>query len=99
MRGRAYFAALGKRVNTSATENIPLALPGHEFEIVALDGNPVPTPHKVSVLALGVAERIDAVAAPKVRWDYTRFGLSRAAAAPPDVESRRRCAPGASPPS
>jgi len=29
--------------------------------VVALDGNPVPTPRKVRVLALGVAERIDAV--------------------------------------
>lgn len=48
-------------VNASATENIQLALPGHQFEVVALDGNPVPTPRKVNVLALGVAERIDAV--------------------------------------
>lgn len=48
-------------LNASATENIELALAGHQFEIVALDGNPVPTPRKVSVLALGVAERIDAV--------------------------------------
>jgi FtsP/CotA-like multicopper oxidase with cupredoxin domain len=47
--------------NASATENIQLALPGHQFEIIALDGNPVPTPRKVGVLALGVAERIDAV--------------------------------------
>ena len=57
---------LGERVmfrilNASATENIQLALPGHQFEIVALDGNPVPTPRKVEVLALGVAERIDAI--------------------------------------
>ena len=48
-------------LNASATENIQLALPGHEFEVVALDGNPVPVPQKVSVLALGVAERIDAI--------------------------------------
>ena len=48
-------------LNASATENIQLALPGHEFQVVALDGNPVPTPKKVSVLALGVAERIDAI--------------------------------------
>ena len=48
-------------LNASATENITLALPGHQFEVVALDGNPVPTPRKVSVLALGVAERIDAI--------------------------------------
>jgi FtsP/CotA-like multicopper oxidase with cupredoxin domain len=48
-------------LNASATENIQLALPGHQFEVVALDGNPVPTPQKVHVLALGVAERIDAI--------------------------------------
>ena len=48
-------------LNASATENLRLALPGHQFEVVALDGNPVPTPQKVSVLALGVAERIDAL--------------------------------------
>ena len=48
-------------LNASATENIQLALAGHEFEIVALDGNPVPTPRKTHVLALGVAERIDAL--------------------------------------
>lgn len=48
-------------LNASATENIQLALPGHQFEVVALDGNPVPTPRPVRVLALGVAERIDAV--------------------------------------
>lgn len=48
-------------LNASATENIQLALPGHTFEVVALDGNPVPTPRHVQVLALGTAERIDAV--------------------------------------
>ena len=48
-------------LNASATENIQLALPGHEFEVVALDGNPLPVPHRMSVRALGVAERIDAI--------------------------------------
>jgi FtsP/CotA-like multicopper oxidase with cupredoxin domain len=48
-------------LNASATENIQLALAGHEFEVVALDGNTVPTPSTVRVLALGSAERIDAV--------------------------------------
>lgn len=48
-------------LNASATENIQLAFPGHQFEVVALDGNPVPTPRTVRVLALGSAERIDAV--------------------------------------
>jgi FtsP/CotA-like multicopper oxidase with cupredoxin domain len=48
-------------LNASATENIQLALPGHRFQVVALDGNPVPHPQMVDVLELGTAERIDAV--------------------------------------
>jgi len=48
-------------LNASATETIELALPGHEFNVVALDGNPVPHPNKVKVLQLGSAERIDAI--------------------------------------
>jgi FtsP/CotA-like multicopper oxidase with cupredoxin domain len=48
-------------VNASATEVAHLALPGHRFEVVALDGNPVPTPATVDVLRLGTGERIDAV--------------------------------------
>jgi FtsP/CotA-like multicopper oxidase with cupredoxin domain len=48
-------------LNASATENIQLALPGHVFEIVALDGNPVPHPQPVPMLELGTAERIDAI--------------------------------------
>lgn len=48
-------------LNASATENIQLAFPGHRFQVVALDGNPVPRPQAVEVLELGTAERIDAV--------------------------------------
>ena len=48
-------------LNASATETIQLALPGHEFYVVALDGNPVPRRAKVKVLQLGSAERIDAI--------------------------------------
>jgi FtsP/CotA-like multicopper oxidase with cupredoxin domain len=48
-------------LNASATENIQLALPGHTFQVVALDGNPVPHPQAVEVLELGTAERIDAI--------------------------------------
>ncbi len=48
-------------LNASATENIQLALPGHVFQVVALDGNPVPHPQPVEVLELGTAERISAV--------------------------------------
>jgi FtsP/CotA-like multicopper oxidase with cupredoxin domain len=48
-------------LNGSATENIQLALPGHHFQVIALDGNPVPTRHTVDVLELGTAERVDAL--------------------------------------
>lgn len=48
-------------VNGSATENRSLALPGHTFIVLALDGNPVPNPSRVPVLWLGAAERISAV--------------------------------------
>ena len=47
-------------LNGSATEIRSLALPGHVFEVVALDGNPVPNPVKVPVLWFGTAERISA---------------------------------------
>jgi FtsP/CotA-like multicopper oxidase with cupredoxin domain len=57
---------LGERVlfhvlNGSATEIRSLALPGHSFQVVALDGNPVPNPAQVPVLWLGTAERISAL--------------------------------------
>jgi FtsP/CotA-like multicopper oxidase with cupredoxin domain len=48
-------------LNGSATEIRSLALPGHTFKVVALDGNPVPTPLEVPVLWLGTAERISAI--------------------------------------
>jgi FtsP/CotA-like multicopper oxidase with cupredoxin domain len=48
-------------LNGSATEIRSLALPGHSFKVVALDGNMVPTPAEVPVLWLGTAERISAL--------------------------------------
>jgi FtsP/CotA-like multicopper oxidase with cupredoxin domain len=48
-------------LNASATEIRSLALPGHLFKVVALDGNPVPTQIDVPVLWLGTAERVSAV--------------------------------------
>jgi FtsP/CotA-like multicopper oxidase with cupredoxin domain len=48
-------------LNASATEIRSLALPGHIFRVVALDGNPVPTQVDVPVLWLGTAERISAI--------------------------------------
>jgi FtsP/CotA-like multicopper oxidase with cupredoxin domain len=48
-------------LNGSATEIRSLALPGHSFQVVALDGNPVPNPTSVPVLWIGTAERISAI--------------------------------------
>jgi FtsP/CotA-like multicopper oxidase with cupredoxin domain len=48
-------------LNASATEIRSLALPGHLFQIVALDGNPVPMQADVPVLWLGTAERVSAL--------------------------------------
>ncbi len=48
-------------LNAGATDDIRLALPGHVFNVIALDGNSVPNPRAVPVLTLAPAERIDAV--------------------------------------
>ncbi len=48
-------------LNASATQDVALALPGHKFRVVALDGNAVPTPREVSTISLSVAERVDAI--------------------------------------
>ena len=48
-------------LNASAIENRRLALPGHKFKVLALDGTPVPKQAEVETLFLGAGERIDAV--------------------------------------
>ncbi len=48
-------------LNGSATEIRSLALPGHTFTVLALDGNPIPKPVSVPGLWLGTAERVSAV--------------------------------------
>ena len=48
-------------LNGSATEIRSLALPGHTFRVIALDGNPVPNPLSVPVLWVGTAERVSAI--------------------------------------
>jgi FtsP/CotA-like multicopper oxidase with cupredoxin domain len=48
-------------LNASAIENRHLALPGHKFTVIALDGNPVPVSKAVDILMLGPGERIDAI--------------------------------------
>jgi FtsP/CotA-like multicopper oxidase with cupredoxin domain len=48
-------------LNASATVIHRLALSGHLFHVVALDGYPVPNPRSVPVLAIAPGERIDAL--------------------------------------
>jgi len=48
-------------LNGSATEIRSLALPGHSFSVVAMDGNPLPRPVRVPGLWLGTAERVSAI--------------------------------------
>ena len=50
---------LFRLLNASPTQNITLALPGHRFTVIALDGNPVPTQRSVDTLFLAPAERAD----------------------------------------
>jgi FtsP/CotA-like multicopper oxidase with cupredoxin domain len=47
-------------LNASAVENRTIALPGHEFHVLALDGNPVPKPGPARVITLAPGERVDA---------------------------------------
>lgn len=48
-------------LNGSATEIRSLALPGHTFKVLALDGNQVPSSAEVPVLWIGTAERVSAI--------------------------------------
>jgi len=64
--GEPIRVAQGQRVlfhflNASAIENRRIALGGHKFQVIALDGNPVPTPALVETLSLGAGERICAI--------------------------------------
>lgn len=52
---------LFRLLNASATETVSLALPGHTFTVIAMDGNTVPQPRSVETLVMGVAERLDVV--------------------------------------
>jgi FtsP/CotA-like multicopper oxidase with cupredoxin domain len=48
-------------LNTSATDPHWIALAGHQFRVVALDGNPVPRSRVVPMLRLSPAERVCAI--------------------------------------
>ncbi len=61
VRVRGGQRVLFRVVNASATLAHRLALPGHAFTVVALDGNPVPRPRTLPVIELAPGERVDAV--------------------------------------
>jgi FtsP/CotA-like multicopper oxidase with cupredoxin domain len=48
-------------LNASAIENRRIAFSGHRMKVIALDGNPVPTPQNVDSLFLGAGERADVI--------------------------------------
>lgn len=48
-------------LNASATLTHRLALPGHTFTVLALDGNAVPTPAVVRAIDVAPGERVDAI--------------------------------------
>ena len=48
-------------LNASASQIHRMALPGHKFLVIALDGNPVPAPQPVDVIEIAPGERVDAV--------------------------------------
>jgi FtsP/CotA-like multicopper oxidase with cupredoxin domain len=48
-------------LNTSATDEVRIALPGHKFHVTEMDGNPVPRPRDVDFLYLDIGERVDAI--------------------------------------
>jgi FtsP/CotA-like multicopper oxidase with cupredoxin domain len=48
-------------LNASAIENRRIALAGHKMKLIALDGNPVPTPRVLDSIFIGAGERVDVV--------------------------------------
>jgi FtsP/CotA-like multicopper oxidase with cupredoxin domain len=61
VRVKAGQRVLFRVVNASATMQHRVALTGHQFSVVALDGNAVPKPRSVPVLELAPGERVDAL--------------------------------------
>ena len=61
LRVREGQRVLFRLLNASATDEVRLALPGHQFRVIAMDGNPVPQPRNVDFVYLDIGERIDAI--------------------------------------
>jgi FtsP/CotA-like multicopper oxidase with cupredoxin domain len=81
--GEAILVRAGERVqfhflHAGAAEDVHLHLPGHRFTVVALDGNPVPTPAPVDVLSLAPGERIHAMVEMSTPGNWTLGSLDNA---------------------
>jgi FtsP/CotA-like multicopper oxidase with cupredoxin domain len=61
IRVKAGQRVLFRILNASATITRRIAAAGHQFRVIAMDGNPVAVPRQVGALELGPAERIDAI--------------------------------------
>jgi FtsP/CotA-like multicopper oxidase with cupredoxin domain len=61
IRVRGGQRVLFRLLNASATQNVTLGLAGHRLTVVALDGNPVPSPRAVDTLFLAPSERADVI--------------------------------------
>src|SRR5579863_8255524 len=48
-------------LNASASQIHRVAFSGHSFQVIALDGNPVPAPQRVDVIEIAPGERVDAI--------------------------------------
>ncbi len=48
-------------LNASAIENRRVSLAGHKMKVIALDGNPVPSPQTLDSIFIGAGERIDVI--------------------------------------
>ncbi len=48
-------------LNASAAQIHRVALSGHKFQVIALDGNPVPAPQQVDLIEIAPGERVDAI--------------------------------------
>jgi len=60
IRVRAGQRVLVHVLNAGAIEIRTIAFSGHQFQVVAMDGNAIPSPKPVDVLMVGPGERIDA---------------------------------------
>ena len=61
LRVRAGERILLHLLNASASQIHRIGLFGHHFQVIALDGNPVPAPQTVDVIEIAPGERVDAI--------------------------------------